>query len=146
MNSSATRPTARTSGGTRTALILCGAVVLAVVLNLIIASIAVAAGAPADYGPLLFPVYAGFSAIGLVAAWLGWRAIARRASSPRRTLAIVVPVALVVSFVPDVALLVLQFIPGTVPGAVVALMAMHVVVAATAVGACLFVEPLPRRS
>jgi hypothetical protein len=47
----------------------------------------------------------------------------------------VVPIVTVASFVPDVLLLALRFIPGTTVSAVIALMVMHLVVVAVAVPA-----------
>ena len=59
----------------------------------------------------------------------------RRARDPRRTLAILVPIVTAVSFVPDILLLVLRFIPGTTVSAVIGLMVMHLIVVAVAVPA-----------
>lgn len=130
--STATR-TATRSGAGRTALILIAAIIAALALNAVIAMAAVAAGAPAQYGPLLPPAYASMTVVGIVAGWFGWRAIRARARNPRRALAIAVPVVGVLSFVPDVVLLATGFIPGTTPAAVLALMAMHVATIAVAV-------------
>jgi len=130
--STATR-TATHSGIGRTALILIAAIIVAVALNALIATAAVASGASAQYGPLLPPAYASMTIVGVVAGWLGWRTIRARARNPRRTLAVLVPVVGVLSFVPDVVLLVTGFVPGTTPAAVLALMAMHVATIAVAV-------------
>lgn len=117
--------------------LLLAAAVAAVIVNALIANLAVAAGAPSDYGPLTLPAYALFTVLGIAAGWWGWTWVRRRAADPRRTLSILVPVVLVASFVPDVLLLVFRFIPGTTVPAVLALMAMHLVVAAVAVPAYL---------
>lgn len=119
----------------RTALILVAACAVAVALNAGVAALAVQAGADPTFGPLTAPAYTTFTIVGIVIGWLGWRIIERHAAQPRRVLAILVPVVLVLSFVPDLLLMTLQFIPGTTVGAVVALMAMHVVVVAVAVPA-----------
>ena len=123
------RPTSRA----RTAVTLVIAVAIAVALNAVVAAIAGAAGATPGYGPLTLPAYALFTALGFAAGWLGWSMITRRAARPRAVLSVLVPVVLVLSFVPDVLLLLLGFIPGTTTVAAVALMVMHVVVVAIAV-------------
>ncbi|MEN0021918.1 MAG: DUF6069 family protein [Microbacterium sp.] len=125
----ATRPRARA------ALILTAAVAIAIALNAVVAAVAIATGAPASYGPLTPPAFGLFTALGVAAGWVGWSLVTRRAKDPRRTLSILVPLVTVASFIPDVLLLALGFIPGTTTGAVIALMVMHVVVVAVAVPA-----------
>ena len=119
----------------RTMLILAGAALAAIVGNALIAALAGALGAPAGYGPLTLPAYGLFSILGVGVGWLGWRLVHRRARDPRRMLAVLVPVVALVSFIPDVLLLVFRFIPGTTDVGVYALMLMHVVVIAIAVPA-----------
>jgi hypothetical protein len=119
----------------RTAVILVVAAVVAVALNAVVAAVAITAGAPADYGPLMLPAFAMFTVVGVAVGWLGWSIVARRARDPRRVLRVLVPVVAVLSFAPDVLLLVLGFVPGTNTAAVVGLMVMHVVVVAVAVPA-----------
>ncbi|WP_144875122.1 DUF6069 family protein [Microbacterium sp. 1.5R] len=125
----ATRPRARA------ALILTAAVAIAVALNAVIAAVAIAGGTPATYGPLTPPAFGLFTALGVAAGWVGWSLVDRRAKNPGRMLSILVPAVTVASFIPDVLLLALGFIPGTTTGAVIALMAMHIVVVAVAVPA-----------
>lgn len=127
-----------TRSRTRTVLTLTAAVVIAVAANAVVATVAVATGAPASYGPLTLPAYGLFTVIGVTVGWLGWSLVQRRARDPRRTLTILVPVVTVASFIPDVLLLALGFIPGTTTGAVIALMVMHLVVVAVAVPAYAF--------
>jgi hypothetical protein len=146
MTSSVIAPPAATRSGLRTVVILAIAAAVAVAVNAAVAAIAVAAGAPADYGPLLLPVYAGFTVVGVVVGWIGWSLVLRRARDPRRVLAWLVPVVAVASFVPDVLLLALSFIPGTTAAAVIALMVMHVVVVAVAVPAYVIASPRERLS
>lgn len=119
----------------RTVVILTVAVVVAVAVNSVVALIAVATGAPANYGPLTFPAYTLFTTLGIVVGWIGWSLVRRRARDPRRTLSMLVPIVTVASFVPDILLLAFRFIPGTTVGAVIGLMVMHVVVVAVAVPA-----------
>jgi len=119
--------------GLGTALVLVGAIVAAIVINAIIAWVATAFGAPAGYGPLSLPAQALFTIVGVVAGWVGWRFISARARDPRRVLRILVPLVVAVSLIPDLLLLAFPVIPGTTPAAVMALMLMHLVVAACAV-------------
>jgi hypothetical protein len=134
---------ARPRGG-RAALILAAAVAVATAVNAVVATVAIAAGAPSSYGPLTLPAYTLFTAIGVALGWVGWRLVQRHSAHARRTLAILVPVVVVVSFVPDVLLAVVGFIPGTTPGAALALGIMHVVVAAVAVPAYAVASPVAR--
>lgn len=119
----------------RAALILTGAAAIAVGLNAVVAAVAIATGASATYGPLTPPAFGLFTALGVAAGWVGWSLVRRHAKDPRRALSILVPAVTVASFIPDVLLLALGFIPGTTTGAVIALMVMHVVVVAVAVPA-----------
>lgn len=122
----------------RAALILAAAVIIAVAANAVVAAAAVATGAPAGYGPLTPPAYGLFTVLGVGVGWVGWSLVRRRARDPRRTLAFLVPLVTIASFVPDVLLLALGFIPGTTTGAVIALMVMHLVVVGVAVPAYVF--------
>jgi hypothetical protein len=131
---SSRRSPSRTGAG-RAALILIAAIVVAVLLNAVVAAVAVAAGAPSDYGPLTLPAYATFTIVGVLAGWVGWLLITRRARDPRRILRALVPVVVVLSLVPDVLLMVARFIPGTTTSAAIGLMAMHLVVVLVAVPA-----------
>lgn len=132
--SAPTTPAATSARG-RGALILIAAVAVAVAANAAVAALAIAAGAPSDYGPLTPPAYGLFTALGVAAGWVGWITVRRRARDPRRAFTILIPLVTVASFLPDVLLLALGFIPGTTTVAVIALMAMHVVVVAVAVPA-----------
>lgn len=122
----------RVSTGTA---VLVGAlsVLAAMAASAIVAGIAVALGADPSFGPLLPPVFLAFAAAGTIAGLLGWVVVARRAAHPDRVLRVLVPVLVVLSLIPDVALLILGFIPGSSPTAVVALMLMHPIAAVSAV-------------
>ena len=119
--------------GLGTALVLVGAIVAAIAINAVIAWVATAFGAPAGYGPLSLPAQALFTIVGVVVGWVGWRLISARARDPRRVLRILVPLVVAVSLIPDLLLLAFPVIPGSTPAAVIALMLMHLVVAACAV-------------
>lgn len=73
--------------------------------------------------------------VGMVVGWIGWRLIATRSRNPRKALTIAVPTVLILSFVPDILLATLQFMPGATTTAVLALAVMHIVVVAIAVPA-----------
>ncbi len=123
---------------------LAAGAVIAVAANVVVALAAVAAGARADFAPLTIAVYAPFTVVGIVAGYIGWRIVRRRASSPRRVLTVLVPVLLVLSFAPDTIALIVGFIPnGSVTG-YVGLMMMHVVVVAVGVPVFARLAPAPR--
>jgi hypothetical protein len=115
------------------ALLVLAAVAASALLTSLIALVARAAGAGDAFPPLQPQVYLAFAIGGTLAALGGWALVVRFVRRSARLLRVLVPVLVVLSFVPDIALLVLGFIPGTTPGAVIALMLMHLVVAAVAV-------------
>jgi len=134
---------ARTVSVPRTALLLLAAVAAAGLANTVIALAAVAAGAPSSYGPLTAPAYLTFTVVGVLVGYLGWRIVRRSAARPARVLRVLVPVVLVLSWVPDALLAALQFIPGTTLTGAIALALMHAVVVAVAVPVYARIAPLP---
>ena len=118
--------------GTATA-VLAVVIAVSVAANTIVAVTARNLGASSGFAPLTLPVYGGFTAVGVVAGWLGWRIVQRRAARPRTVLTALVPLVTVLSVTPDLLLLALHFIPGASTTGVVALMVMHVVVVVCAV-------------
>ena len=136
----AARGTERPSAA-RAALVLLGVIVVAVGLNTAIAAVARHDGSA--FAPLTLPVYGAFTVVGVLAGWLGWRIVQRRAARPRTALRVLVPAATLVSFVPDVSLLIGRFIPGTSTGAVLGLMTMHLVIVAVAVPGYLIASHRP---
>ena len=125
-----------------TVAILAAGAIVAILANLVIATVAHAAGASADFSPLLVFVYAPFTLVGLIAAYLGWRIVRRRARHPASVLRILVPVLTVLSFAPDTILAATGFIPGASLTAVCALGLMHLVVVAVAVPICARLAPV----
>ena len=123
----------RTASVPRTAVLLAAAFAVAGVANSIIAFAAIAAGASSAYAPLTPPVFLAFTALGVGVGYLGWRIIRRRFERPARVLRVLVPVTLVLSWVPDVILAIVQFIPGTTLTGALGLALMHAVVVAVAV-------------
>lgn len=123
-------------------LVVAAGVLVAVAANAIVATAAIAAGASASYAALTLPVYGSLTAIGVIVAYLGWSIIRRRSTRPARTLGVVVPVLEVLSYAPDIALLITGFIPGTSALAVGALAVMHLVALAVIIPICLRLAPV----
>ena len=123
----------RTATVPRTAILLVAAIAVAGLANSIIAFVAILAGASSTYAPLMLPVYLAFTVAGVLGGYLGWRIVRRVAARPARVLRVLVPVALVLSWVPDVILAITQFIPGTTLTGAIGLALMHAVVVAVAV-------------
>jgi hypothetical protein len=133
---------ARTASAARTALLLTAAFAVAGVVNATIAFTALAVGASSAYPPLMPPAFLAFTAIGVGVGYLGWRIVRRVFARPARVLRVLVPVVLVLSWVPDVVLAITGFIPGTTVTGALALALMHAVVVAVAVPVYLRVAPV----
>ncbi|MFE4664673.1 DUF6069 family protein [Streptomyces sp. NPDC056716] len=129
-------------GGTAIAGGLLATAVLATALNAAVAAIAHAAGASEDSIQLQLGAYGVFTVLGVLAGAGGWAAVRARAARPERVLRTLVPVVLLVSFVPDIPLGLSGDGQGSSWGAVAALMVMHVVVALVAVPAYRRLLPL----
>lgn len=127
----------------RGALVVTGGVLAAIVLSSVadsvVAALAHAAGAPADFQPLELSKYVFLTALGVVFGAVGWAAVRRYSRDPGRVLRWLAPAVVLVSFVPDFFL----FGDGGVLG-VLALLVMHVVVAMVAVTAFHRVMPVNR--
>ncbi len=90
---------------------------------------------PAEFQQLTLPVYGFLTVAGAIAGAVGWHLVVARSPNASGVLRVVVPTVLVLSLIPDVMLLVSGSQPGTTTAGVVALMLMHVGVAAAAVPA-----------
>lgn len=117
--------------------------VAAVAVNAAVATAALGLGASADFLPLQFTPYAALTVLGVIAGAFGWIIVRRRSARPTRVLGWLVPTVVVVSFVPDIALLAGDAMVGTSGLAVGALMLMHLVIAVIAVVTFRRVLPLP---
>jgi hypothetical protein len=117
------------------------AAVGAVVVNALVSLVAQAAGASEDFQPLRPGAYVFLTVVGVLAGAAGWAAVRRWSNRPAVVLRWLVPVVVVVSLVPDVALLFSDMQPNTSGLAVGALMLMHVATAAVAVP--VFAKVLP---
>ncbi len=134
--------TVRRSSTSRVVLAGLVATLIALVGNTVVAQLALAAGASEEFQPLTFAAYGFLTVLGIVAGLVGWLLI-RRTSNAAATLRWLVPTVLVVSLVPDV-LVGFSDRAGVSWGAVVALMAMHVVVTVSAVSTFARLLPVSR--
>jgi drug/metabolite transporter (DMT)-like permease len=112
------------------------AVLLAVLANVALVLVVNALGIAPTFRALTIPPVAFLSALGAGAATVVYWLLGRYVSDPDRTFVRVAAGVLLLSFLPDVALL--RFDPAATPVAVVVLMVMHVVVAAAAVGVLVY--------
>ncbi len=92
-------------------------------------------GVSAEFLPLTPGPIALWTIIGVLVGAAGWRLIVNRSPRSGAVLRTLVPTVLVLSLVPDVALLVTGAMPGTTVAGVVSLMVMHVITTAIAVTA-----------
>ena len=109
---------------------LLGAAVVSIAVNALIALIAgkfVPAGV--ERTGLALAEYAPATVIGILLGTLGWYLVRRFAGNPRRVLRVLVPVVVALSWIPDLGILA----AGAAVVNSLALMAMHLVVAAATV-------------
>ena len=108
----------------------------------VVANLAIAAGTRRAFGVSdeFVPLAAGpvvlWTVVGALVGAVGWRLVVTRSSRSRAVLVLLVPAVLVLSLVPDAALLVSDSVPGRTPAGVAALALMHVVTAVLVVAAC----------
>jgi hypothetical protein len=114
-------------------LLLGGGALVAVGVNWVIASIAIAGGANSGFMPLTIYVFAPLTVVGYAAACVGWRIIRSRSAKPDSVLRVLVPVLTLLSLVPHIVLLATGFIPHSSLIGVLALALMHLVVVTTVV-------------
>ena len=109
----------------------------ATVANLVVAAVARGSlGASDEFVPLTAGPVVMWTLVGAVVGAVGWRLVVTRSARSRAVLAQLVPAVLVLSLVPDVALLVADSVPGRTTAGVGALMVMHVVTAVVVVAVC----------
>ena len=110
------------------------AIVAAVAANFVVRAIALAVlSVPVDFLQLQSPSVVFFTVIGVLGAVIAFAIVGRRSRTPVRTYQIVAGVVLLLSFLPDIGLLLAGAPGATLPGVLV-LMLMHVVAAVVAVG------------
>ena len=130
---------------------LVASVAASLIVELIIAAIAHGAGAYSDFQPLTFRGLIGPTVLGLLIAAVVWELVRRRAGDPVAVMRRLVPIVVVLSWVPDVALGATHReastqLPHTTWGEVAALMVMHLFVAAIGIGLFSRLLPLRRRA
>ena len=104
--------------------------VVAVAVNTGISTLAQAIARGPEFIPITAVAYVPYTFFGVIAGAMGWAVIRRSLQRPASLLRWLVPVVLLLSFVPDLALYLLTPV-GIVP--IAGLMAMHVAVAALSV-------------
>ena len=109
------------------------AVVASLALNWVVLWLVLTAAPVQPFDALSVPPVTLLSAAGAVGATLVYAGLSRRAERPDRTFVRIAIVVLVLSFAPDLALLAVD--PDATVGGVIALMVMHVTVAASCVWA-----------
>ena len=136
--STTTAPTRRSAAAGLGTALLTGAAAgaIATAANLLLSAIARGPlGADDDFIPLTPSPIIMWTLVGTLVGAAGWHLIVARSTRSRAVLSRVVPLVLAASFIPDIALLATDSVPGQTTGGVLALMAMHVVTAAIAVTA-----------
>jgi hypothetical protein len=131
----ATQTTDRT---TRVLLTLGAAAVVAMLVNAVIATGVSALGAGAAPVGLTPAEYLSASVVGILIGTAGWALVRRFAARPASVLRVLVPVVVVLTWIPDVAVL----LGGATVVNAVGLMLMHLVVATSAVVALRRVLPV----
>lgn len=110
--------------------------VIAAVTNLVISAIARGPlGASDDFVPLTPGPIVVWTILGAILGAVGWRLIVYTTAHSRALLNMLVPTVLVLSLIPDVALLATDSVAEQTTAGVVALMVMHAVTAVIAVTA-----------
>jgi hypothetical protein len=131
-----------TAGRTRTPAAVSLAIfttgVAGVLASTVIAAIAHGAGVSHAFLPLHFATFTFL----IVFAAIGGQLVRNRATHPSRVLARLVPVVLLLSFIPDVLIGISKAETATTWGGVFALMAMHIFVATAAVASYLYFLPV----
>ncbi len=112
------------------------AVVLSVVLNVVLVSITGIIGIAPDFQALTPPPVVFLSGLGAIGATIAYGVIGRISENPDQLFIRVAGVVLIISFIPDIALLYLDP-AATLPGVII-LMIMHVVVGAASVAALIY--------
>ena len=111
---------------------IAAAAIVGVVGTAVVAAIAHYAGVSRAFGPLKTGSYVALIVVGVVAGCVGWQLVRRRAGNPGKVLHRLVPLVVVVSFVPDLLIGATGALHATW-GGVLARMCAHVVVAFAAV-------------
>lgn len=122
---------------------LTSAALAASLVNLALAWASHAAGASQAFLALRPATFLPLTVIGTLAGVLGWSVIRARSSRPAAVLRLLVPLVLLLSWIPDILVGVTAALPGTSWTGVVGLMLMHVSVTVAAVAGLRLFLPLP---
>ena len=110
--------------------------VAAAVVNVVVSAVARGPfGASEQFVPLTPGPIVMWTILGAIIGAVGWRLIVTKKTDSRALLNKLVPTVLVLSFIPDLALLATDAMPGQTTTGVLALMVMHVLTAVIAVTA-----------
>ena len=137
MTTSTSTTTSRAAVGLGTALKTgAGAGVIAALVNVAISAVARGPfGASDEFLPLTPGPIFMWTILGAIIGAVGWRLIVNKKAKSRALLRWLVPTVLVLSLIPDIALLASDSMAGQTTAGVLALMVMHVVTAVIAVTA-----------
>jgi NADH:ubiquinone oxidoreductase subunit K len=136
--STSTSASTRSRGVTTGTALKTGAAagVLAAIANVAVSAIARGPfDASDEFVPLTPSPIVLWTIVGAIIGAIGWRLIVMKKVNSRALLARLVPTVLVLSFLPDLALLATDTMPGQTTAGVLALMVMHVLTAVIAVTA-----------
>jgi hypothetical protein len=117
-------------------------VVAGVLASTVISAIAHGAGVSHAFLPLHFATFTGLIVLAAIAGAIGWQLVRTLATHPSQVLARLVPIVLLLSFIPDVLVGITKAETATTWGGVFALMAMHVFVATAAVASYFYFLPV----
>jgi hypothetical protein len=121
---------------------IAAAVIIGDLASTAIAAIAHHAGVADSFAPLNFATYTALIVLGVIGGAIGWQLVRNRATNPTRLLAQLVPLVLLLSFIPDILIGITKAETATTWGGVIALIAMHIVVATAAVASYLYWLPV----
>jgi hypothetical protein len=113
-------------------LAVVGAVLVGALGTTVIAAIAHGVGVSHSFTPLHPGTYIAFIVLGVLGGAVGWQLVRAKAHQPAKFLRTLVPVVVILSFIPDIAIGITGTFHATW-GGVIALIAAHVVVATAAV-------------
>jgi hypothetical protein len=127
------------TSATRVVIGVVAAAIIAIAVNALVASGTSTLNPNGTQMGLVLTAFAPLTVIGVLAATIGWAAVRRYAANARAVLRVLVPVVLVLSFIPDFGLLFAGMADAV---NLVGLLIMHVVVAVITVTALSRVLPV----
>ncbi|MFD8810687.1 DUF6069 family protein [Streptomyces sp. NPDC059627] len=134
-------PSRSLSGRPLVALVTAVAIVLSVIVELVVAAFAHAAGSSSDFAPLTAAGLIPPTVLGLLIASVTWHLVRARAKNPQAVMRRMVPTVVLLSLVPDVQLGISKREAHTTWAEVLVLMVLHLLV--SAIGVYLFHRTMP---